>query len=94
MAKTRPKIKWRDARPVDAYERHEAYLWGAKSHLFPGCVLPPRHPALQEEFYAGAAIACAGYITMTTDANPTELVRRIKQEHQLKRAERAAGVGI
>lgn len=89
----RPVIKWRgDVRRFDKYELHENFLWGAKLALYPGTVSPPGHPTLQEEFWAGYDIAVGGYISMRRDVDPKEIVRRLKQEHRLKREELAAAL--
>jgi hypothetical protein len=90
MSMRPPKIKWRGkVRTFDAYQLHEAFLWGAKACLYPGTVTAPLHPVTQEEFFVGHEIAAKGHISMVPDADPREIVRRLKQEHQLKRAERA-----
>lgn len=83
----RKPIKWRgDVCSFDSYQLHEAFLWGAKAALYPGTVTPPMHPTPQEEYWAGWTIANQGYISMTADADPKEIVRRLKQNHELSRA--------
>lgn len=86
-----PKINWARERAPDKYQEHEAFLWGAFSHYFPGICRPPLHPKLFEEFLLGSELAHKGMIRVTArEPDPKEIVRRLKQEHELKRAERAA----
>ena len=90
---TRRRINWSREAPPDRYRQHEANLWGAYAHYFPGSVRPPLHPTLLDEFFIGSHLAAQGYIKITArEPNPKEIVRRLKQEHELKRAERAAQV--
>lgn len=85
----RKKINWKaDGARFDKFKRHEAFLWGALAALHPKRgVIPPGHPVLMEEYFAGGQMAAQGYINMRADANPTEIVARIKQNRQLLIAE-------
>ena len=91
----RTKINWAKECAPDKYQEYEAFLWGCFAHFYPGICRAPLHPKLLDEYLTGQWCANAGYVRIVSrDPDPKEIVRRLKQEHRLKREEIARTFGI
>ncbi|WEN13666.1 hypothetical protein PY254_10450 [Rhodanobacter sp. AS-Z3] len=67
---------------MDKWKAQELFLWGAISILHPTRkVSEPVTPMALQEFSLGREMAVRGFVRLSADADPVDMVQRMQQDY-------------